>query len=829
MKFFSTTTGRLASLFAAGTFAFCMILVQIWRENNALLVKLYASLSYEKTFNERTILDLERRNLNDLLESYTTWDEMIQYIQHPTRQFETDNLRDELFSRLTDGCWVYTPDFRLVYHNMQRTGGPLNHLDPDMGMVKRLASRRFATHSFQRVGNDLIEWIVMGVFPSIDAGRRTPSRGVLVTVRWWNPALLTKLRSSIHAKAVIGFSPEISIPTDNDRLQGILVSGFPMLGENGEVVATLRTELQRESLVEMRDTYGNRFLVISIAAVFALLGVSSLIYRWVQRPIMQLRRSLIADDPEPIQELAKGAADFSVIARAVVQHFLQRHRLEEELIQREKIEAELREATMAAESASRAKSAFLATMSHEIRTPMNGVLGMSQLLLQEVTEPKAKGYAQAIQSSAESLLRTLNEVLDFSQIEAEKVMLAHEDFFVRFTFEDSCRLFAATAAQKGIELVSDVSPLMPPKVVGDSLRLRQVIMNLLGNAVKFTARGHVVLSVSPTLLDDQRIRIDFSVSDTGIGIESSRLERIFDMFTQADQTTSARYGGTGLGLSIARSLCQLMGGDLSASSEIGKGSVFSGWIIADQSDFRGIDRGAIPPKTAAVLERTQPSEDALVRLLNSFNWTVDTEIVEGRTYDWIFAEGTCLDPSALVGIKSTSPETQVILLRNLADPTPATWLPDGELLKPMRWYELALLVGVVVQPPQKAIQDDFQTVQKLLGLRVLVAEDTLVNQVFAQALLEDWGCIVTIVGTGGEAVRNASSADVILMDLKMPDMDGLEATRLIRAAESTRHVRIIAITANVTVEDRAACIAAGMDDFVAKPFRAEELAHAVAG
>ena len=215
--------------------------------------------------------------------------------------------------------------------------------------------------------------------------------------------------------------------------------------------------------------------------------------------------------------------------------------------------------------------------------------------------------------------------------------------------------------------------------------------------------------------------------------------------------------------------------------------------------------------------------------MDSFHWTVDTELIEGRTYDWVFAEGSCLDPSALVGIKSTSPETQVILLRNLADPSPATWLPDGELLKPMRWYELAVLVGVVVQPPQKAIQDDFQTVQKLLGLRVLVAEDTLVNQVFARALLEEWGCIVQIVGTGGEAVQHASSADVILMDLKMPDMGGLEATRLIRAAETNRRVRIVAITANVTNEDRTACINAGMDDFVAKPFRPEELAIAVAG
>jgi hypothetical protein len=193
----------------------------------------------------------------------------------------------------------------------------------------------------------------MGVFPSTDADRRTPSRGVLVAVRWWNAALLTKLRSSIHAKVTVGFSPNIGLPTDEEQKRGVLVSGFPMLGENGEIVATLRTELQRESLVEMRDTYGNRFLVISIAAVFALLGVSTLLYRWVQHPITQLRRSLVADDPEPIQELAKGTADFSVIARAVVQHFVQRHRLQEELIQREKIEADLREATVAAESVRR--------------------------------------------------------------------------------------------------------------------------------------------------------------------------------------------------------------------------------------------------------------------------------------------------------------------------------------------------------------------------------------------------------------------------------------------------------------------------------------------
>jgi len=564
------------------------------------------------------------------------------------------------------------------------------------------------------------------------------------------------------------------------------------------------------------------------AAFLSRLEFSLLIYRWVQRPLGMLRRSVEIDQPEPIVSLTRETSDFAMVARALVDHFTQREMLKGELRNRERIEAELRLASEAAEQGSRAKSAFLATMSHEIRTPMNGVLGMSQLLLQELTEPKSKGYAQAIQSSAESLLRTLNEVLDFSQIEAQKVSLAEEDFLPRLVIEDTCRLFAATANQKGIELVSDVSPEMPAKIIGDSLRLRQVIMNLVGNAVKFTSEGEVVVRVWPTLLDEGQIRIDFAISDTGIGIDQSRLEKVFEMFTQADRNTSARFGGTGLGLSIARSLCQLMGGDLTATSTPGMGSTFSGWIFGKQSEFVGVDRSGIPPQVGAVLEDNLAGRAALVRLLRSFNWSVDEALDPDRRYDFIFANGAALDPGAVVGIKSTSPETKIILLRNLADPTPSTWLPDGELLEPLRWWELANLVGIIEPVTPVDTEAEEARLRLLAGVRVLVVEDTLVNQIFAETLLEGWGCLPTSVGTGMEAIAVATNFDVVLMDLTLPDMSGLEATRQIREQERDTHVPIIAITANVSEKDQQECLAAGMDSFLGKPFRADQLADAVA-
>jgi PAS domain S-box-containing protein len=385
---------------------------------------------------------------------------------------------------------------------------------------------------------------------------------------------------------------------------------------------------------------------------------------------------------------------------------------------RKAFESELIARRAEAEAASRAKSEFLANMSHEIRTPMNGIIGMTDLALDAASEEERQEYMKIVKNSAESLLGILNDILDFSKIEANKLMLERVGFALHQAVSETLKTLGVRASEKGLELICDVADDVPEHVLGDPTRLRQVLINLIGNAIKFTAHGKVVVSLAVETRTDTSVTLQIAVRDSGIGIPADKLDSIFEAFAQADASTTRQYGGTGLGLSISSRLVNLMGGQMSVDSEPGKGSTFQFTLIL------GLDNAPLAPLAAA--------------------------------------------------------------------PAPP--------------------------PPHQSFLD------------VLLVEDNPINQQLAIRLLEKWGHRVTLAVHGQEAVDrlcDGARYDLVLMDMQMPVLGGIEATRLIRAHEAAQglpRVPIMAMTANAMQGDREACLAAGMDDYLSKPINQVELA-----
>jgi len=520
-------------------------------------------------------------------------------------------------------------------------------------------------------------------------------------------------------------------------------------------------------------------------------------------------------------------------------------------------------ATQAAEAASRAKSSFLATMSHEIRTPMNGIIGMTSLLLDTVLGRVQREYAEAIRASANSLLAIINDVLDFSKIEAGKLEIQALQTDLRTEVEEVAAMLAVQAAAKGIELIVDVQPEVPRAVLGDAQRIRQCLLNLLGNAVKFTSVGEVVVAVR--LLGHAGaagVPLRFEVRDTGIGIAVADRADLFQPFTQADSSTTRKFGGTGLGLSIVKRLVQLMGGEIGVESEPGRGSTF--WFSlslpvlepaaeAAQPAVRGAGRRILVVDDNATQRRVlrtqlqacdfvvEEAADGAAALLMLHQAATAQRLPEVILIDRQMQDmdGTVLGEQ--IACNPQLARARLVLLVPLdgsGDPSRLAALGfAGCLTKPLRSWELEqCLAQVLARDAQDWSTGTFPPVtpaalaslappRQYIG-RVLVVEDNPVNQKVAQRFLERLGCAVHVVGDGAEAVKLCAREhfDLILMDMQMPVMDGVTATREIRARESPgARTPIVALTANVLSGQSQSCLEAGMDDVLGKPLEVTRL------